>query len=503
MLGFVRRQSMADGEGLPLEASALVVESGGTRVALCGVDVLGMATARVDRLRERIGAAISADPAGILLNWNHTHCAPPPGNEMLERSGLLSTSGSDAVDAYADLLEERLLEVVATAAERLEPAGIAWGIGAADLSVNRRERDRNGQIVHGWRAEGIVDQQVVALQAQRSDGSAIATVTAYGCHPVAVGMDFPRYSSDYPGALREALRELTGGEVVFLQGCGGNVLPRVSFCTDETEAQLMGRRLAVEALHALADRPAWPTRYIREGDASLIPMILFRREPAPAPEIVVAALEERVSFPLQPAPSVPELAALAEDLEAQVDAARRRDAGAAEVYGLLYHAKWARATWTSLRAAPAPSAIGGPMHAVRIGEGVIVTAPGELFTEIGWAIKERSPAVPTMALGYTNGAIGYFPTVEAYAEGGYEPAYSNRSYGAPCHGRAQGGTAGRAHRRADGRAAVSRAGAVLGSGLGPERRTAGPRPTRPRAPAGRRVRSPADRTGSRLTTTRR
>ena len=42
---------------------------------------------------------------------------------------------------------------------------------------------------------------------------------------------------------------------------------------------------------------------------------------------------------------------------------------------------------------------------------------------------------------------------------------------------------------------------VLGSGLGPERRTAGPRPTRPRAPAGRRVRSPADRTGSRLTTT--
>jgi hypothetical protein len=31
--------------------------------------------------------------------------------------------------------------------------------------------------------------------------------------------------------------------------------------------------------------------------------------------------------------------------------------------------------------------------------------------------------------GYTNGALGYFPTEEAYAEGGYEPAYSNRSYG--------------------------------------------------------------------------
>ena len=71
------------------------------------------------------------------------------------------------------------------------------------------------------------------------------------------------------------------------------------------------------------------------------------------------------------------------------------------------------------------------MHAVRIGEGVIVTAPGETFTEIGMAVKERAPGRPTLFCGYTNGAIGYFPTPDAYPEGGYEPAYSNRSYGAP------------------------------------------------------------------------
>jgi hypothetical protein len=68
---------------------------------------------------------------------------------------------------------------------------------------------------------------------------------------------------------------------------------------------------------------------------------------------------------------------------------------------------------------------------VRIGDGVIITGPGEVFTEIGMAVKERSPGRPTLYAGYTNGALGYFPTAAAYPEGGYEPAYSNRSYGLP------------------------------------------------------------------------
>jgi hypothetical protein len=71
----------------------------------------------------------------------------------------------------------------------------------------------------------------------------------------------------------------------------------------------------------------------------------------------------------------------------------------------------------------------GTITAVRVGDGVIVSAPGEPFTEIGIAVKGRSPARVALYAGYTNGALGYFPTEEAYAEGGYEPAYSNRSYG--------------------------------------------------------------------------
>jgi hypothetical protein len=69
------------------------------------------------------------------------------------------------------------------------------------------------------------------------------------------------------------------------------------------------------------------------------------------------------------------------------------------------------------------------MHAVRIGEGVIVTAPGETFTEIGMAVKERAPGAPTVFCGYTNGMLGYFPIASEYPFGGYEPVLGTRGAG--------------------------------------------------------------------------
>ena len=73
------------------------------------------------------------------------------------------------------------------------------------------------------------------------------------------------------------------------------------------------------------------------------------------------------------------------------------------------------------------------------------------------AVKQRAPGRPTLYAGYTNGAVGYFPTAAAYAEGGYEPAYSNRSYGAP------------GARRPGVRAPAGRGGVRLAESLFPER----------------------------------
>ena len=50
--------------------------------------------------------------------------------------------------------------------------------------------------------------------------------------------------------------------------------------------------------------------------------------------------------------------------------------------------------------------------ALRIGDFVLVTFPGELTVRIGLGIKERSPHENTFVAGYTNGYIYYAPTAE-------------------------------------------------------------------------------------------
>src|SRR5205823_1614179 len=136
-------------------------------------------------------------------------------------------------------------------------------------AVNRRQRDEDGMVRKiGWNPSGLVDLSVPCLQATRPDGSAIATVVGYGCHTVTTGIGLLSYSPDYPGPLRDLVRQVTGGECVFLQGAGGNVMPRVAF-DDTGEAPVrLGRRLAIEALHALADVPARPERLAPTGLAS-------------------------------------------------------------------------------------------------------------------------------------------------------------------------------------------------------------------------------------------
>jgi hypothetical protein len=57
-------------------------------------------------------------------------------------------------------------------------------------------------------------------------------------------------------------------------------------------------------------------------------------------------------------------------------------------------------------------------------EMAIVSLPGEIFTELGMYIKDRSPYKYTMIVELANGDIGYVPDRKAYAEGNYEPISS-------------------------------------------------------------------------------
>jgi hypothetical protein len=58
-----------------------------------------------------------------------------------------------------------------------------------------------------------------------------------------------------------------------------------------------------------------------------------------------------------------------------------------------------------------------------------VGLPGEVFVELGLAIKRASPFPLTIVIELANEDIGYVPNREAYPQGAYEPVSSRIAEG--------------------------------------------------------------------------
>ena len=74
---------------------------------------------------------------------------------------------------------------------------------------------------------------------------------------------------------------------------------------------------------------------------------------------------------------------------------------------------------------PRETGVDGPdvpirLSVLQIGNIVLTGASGEIFSEIGMAVKNGSPYRHTIFLGNCNGYSGYVPTDDEYSRGGYE-----------------------------------------------------------------------------------
>jgi neutral ceramidase len=428
MLGFVRQIHVATGTGWPLETGAVVLEQCDTRAVLCGVDIIGLQEPAADAVVDRIADACECDPAGVLLSWNHTHLAPPGDERMARIAG--KGADSDLMRRTAASIQDRMVEACRRARERLEPAEPVWAVGEVDEAVNRRERTSDGRTILGWNPARQLDRQVTALQLRRPDESPVASLVGFGCHPVTTGYDMDIYSADYPGPLRDLVRRVSGGECVFFQASAGNVVPKVSFTTDEREAERLGRRLALEALCALEGRPSVRREVVTKPEASMVPIVAYRVRELPGDAPLLAVAEQQVRLEFSDVPPLDEIVAQRAGYDAALARARAAgDVGAARV--AMVGAHWGRITEQAVRSGSLETSVDVPVNAVRIGDGLLVTAPGETFTEIGMAVKQRSPATPTIFCGYTNGMVGYIPTTDEYRFGGHEPVLGNRAAGMP------------------------------------------------------------------------
>jgi neutral ceramidase len=251
MYGYANRKcGPANGTHDPLFAKVLVLEAGGSRMAIVTADVGSLVS---DTLRRDVASKL--DIPVLLLSASHTHSAP-----AFLPFGSAPASGDEARSYLAEI-ERKIFAAIQEASRSMFPARLGIGRGSLQLGYNRllvREDGRARAVFDNLERipYGPVDPEIVLLRIEDADGRARTLLVHYAAHAVVLGPTSCKYSADYPGVMQAAVeRELQGTQVMFVQGGAGDINPLFQGRSGREEddfavMEKMGQLLAAEVLRA-------------------------------------------------------------------------------------------------------------------------------------------------------------------------------------------------------------------------------------------------------------
>nr|WP_236675882.1 hypothetical protein [Chryseolinea lacunae] len=217
---------------------AMVLEKGGTRVAIVSVDNLGWSSVLGDRSRALIKGI---PPENILIGATHTHSAP-------DAYGFPDETGTSHADLkYLDRCVTLIAEAVNDAVAKLEPAVLKIAVGEA-----------KGKIAYNYYADKLYDPRCGVIQAVGVSGKnkdkVIVTLVNYAVHPEVIGSGQGILSPDLCGPLCASIEARVGGVALFMNGAQGGMVTADVRLPDGKEANTweectrIGTLLADEAL---------------------------------------------------------------------------------------------------------------------------------------------------------------------------------------------------------------------------------------------------------------
>jgi hypothetical protein len=163
----------------PLRARALVVVAGPQKIAIVGVDNLGLERQDADWIK----AGITGFPFGnVFLAASHTHAGP----DLIGMWGYyFLTSGRDT--AYLAKVRRGVAKAVADALAKAQPARLVRGLARVP---------ERGLFKNPNRA-GVFDRDLHVVQAQSADGAPLGTLLHLACHPEVLGRSRSELSADF------------------------------------------------------------------------------------------------------------------------------------------------------------------------------------------------------------------------------------------------------------------------------------------------------------------
>ncbi len=409
-------ERLATGTHDPLKAKALLLRQGREEVALVFCDLVGVPLVVSTNARARAAKLTGIPEERIIIAGTHSHTGPLFASTLYTCFHQMAIA-RDGVDTrekvdYPVFLAERVVEAILQARAGLAPAEVRSAITEVEgVNFNRRHWMKNGTVVFNpgilnsniVRPAGPVDPSLQALFLSRpGEPSPFASLTVFAMHLDTMGGT--RYSADYAYFLEQRLRaafpraRLSGAETApFISAFGAgacgdlnhiNVARRLDV-TGPALTQRIGNTLADSLLQAIPARLAQPTL----GFAT-------RTITAPVQRYTPAELAEaRTNITRTADPKVPFMS--------KVIAVKTMD---------LEHLgpQWPL-----------------PVEVIRLDQDTaIVCLPGEIFVELGLAIKNASPFKNTIVLTICNDRPSYIPTLRAFREGSYEVTNARLAPGA-------------------------------------------------------------------------
>lgn len=422
-VGFSSREGVVEAIESDLTVTCLVLacqqgDSVSSKVAIIALDLAVVPLHRVDEWRRRVADAIGTTAARVMINLNHTHSGPALPDYPPEFSFQLPV-----LAAYQDMMVSRMIEAAADANHRLQEARIVAGWGQSRIGVNRREAGPDGMVFLGEVPDGEIDPAVGVIRVDDLNGQPLAIAFSYGCHPVVVGPRSPVISPDFPGAAREVIERVWGSLALFLQACGGDIMPigGMGYETDCRDAKnRVGTMLAGEVLkvaagmrsHLRRGERTWLGSLLGKG-MTLTPWVPVEGETC----TFLGAASETIPLDLLDFPSLAEAEAIRNERHRELEEAR---AGGQErsIQVATRFAAWGDRLVEAVRAGQ-PKTWDFAIQAIRVNDIVLVGLSAETFAQTGLTIKARSPFAHTQVLGYTNGCVCYLPRAQDYPPGGW------------------------------------------------------------------------------------
>ncbi|MCL4216045.1 MAG: neutral/alkaline non-lysosomal ceramidase N-terminal domain-containing protein [Candidatus Hydrogenedentes bacterium] len=386
---------VAEGILDPLYARACVVDDGSTRLAIVQVDAIVVGDALVAEARRLIQRRCGIARENVLIAATHTHSGGP----------VCDLFSSEADPEYVHALIERIAWAVTKACSVMRPVLAGAHVTSCEgVAFNRRFLMKGGaQATHPGKLNpdivapaGPADPSVLVAGFCDPDTlKPVGCLVNFACH--ATHINGTQFSADYPKWIVDTLQAVHGPEfgVVFLNGA----------CADVTQMDNQDGRPGEFG-------PYWATRTGQAVGAAALKGLALTRWRA---NTSVDRAVQKVQCSVREISEVDEKAAR--------ELVEKHGAGAGRSETLFASELLQVAEQRKKKAKHRLE-----VQAMRLGEVLLWTAPGELFQAYALDVRDRSPFPLTRCVELTNGYAGYICTPAAFEGGGYEVRTARSSF---------------------------------------------------------------------------